>query len=125
MKRYLPALALLFVFAACPGPGPGPVIGGAIIDCTKENQDQIHGLLGELSPLIVTGRPDWSAVYARAKHAGSSIGGCVLAQLVQGYLGNRMAPPSTADGWTAHEALERFRREEANGATFHVEAGDL
>jgi hypothetical protein len=115
---------ILALVVACGTPGPGPVVGSAVIDCTVANQDQIQGLLAELTPLVTTGSVDWQAVYARAKGAGSTIGGCVLAQLVQSYLGNRSAPPSTEDGWTARETLERFRASEAGGATFHVKLPD-
>jgi hypothetical protein len=116
-KRLLPFLILLGLATACPGPGPGPVIGGAVINCLGESRPQIDAILTELSPLLTTGRPDWSAIYQRAKGAGTSIGGCVIAELVQSYLGGTRAPEAT-EGWNAHEALEKFRREEAGGATF-------
>ena len=114
--RYI--IALVFALqVGCPGPGPGPVIGGAVIDCLGANRSQIDSILTELSPLLTTGRPDWSAIYQRAKGAGRDIGGCVIAELVQNYLGGTRAPEA-AEGWNAHEALEKFRREEAGGATF-------
>ena len=118
-------LVVLAFLASCPGPGPTPVVVNAVIDCTIQNQDQIAALLAEFRPLISGQSPDWSAVYQRAKEAGKAIGGCALATLVQDYLGNRSAPPSQADGWTANNMLERFRREEAGNATFHTAAGDL
>ncbi len=127
MKRTLALLTLAFlvVTAGCPNPGPGPLVGNAVIDCTQANQGEVLALLLELTPLVTPAATDWSVVYQRAKHAGSTIGGCVLAQLVQGYLGNRSAPPATpADGWSAHDALERFRAAEAGGATFHVQLPD-
>lgn len=127
MKRIL----LLVVFTmglgstqvACPG--PGPVITNAIIDCTLENQTQIAQLIGEFRPLLSGDKPDWAAIYQRAKNAGKAIGGCALAELVQDYLGNRASPPPQADSWNAYNALERFRREEASNATFRTAKGDL
>jgi hypothetical protein len=118
-KRFFTFILLVgfSLMAACPGPGPGPVIGGSLINCLGSNRPQIDSILNELAPLLTTGRPDWSAIYQRAKSAGTSIGGCVIAELVQSYLGGTRAP-EVADGWNAHEALEKFRREEAGGATF-------
>jgi hypothetical protein len=110
---------------SCPGPGPGPVVINAVVDCTLENQGQITALIGEFKTLLNGQLPDWSAIYQRAKQAGKSIGGCALAELVQDYLGNRAAPPPMADSWNANNALERFRREVANNATFHTAKGDL
>lgn len=110
-------IASILSLSACPGPGPGPVIGNSVVDCLGNNRPQIDAIIGELSPLLTTGHPDWAAVYQRAKMAGMSIGGCVLAELVQNYLGGTRAPEAS-EGWNAHEALEKFRREEAGGASF-------
>lgn len=109
---------------ACRTPGPGPVIGQTVIDCTGEHRAQIDALFVELSPLVFGDRPDWSAVYQRAKHAGVTIGGCVIAELVQVYMGGRRAVPNE-DGWKAHTALEEFREAEAGGATFKTRFGNL
>jgi len=128
MKRLLILLIVtlgLTTIPACPGTGPGPVAINAIVDCTLQNQDQIGALIGEFKTILTGHAPSWSAIYARAKQAGKSIGGCALAELVQDYLGNKTAPPPQADSWTAYSALERFRREEAGNATFHTTAGDL
>jgi hypothetical protein len=126
--RFFSPIALVLLLSAgsagCPGPGPSPAVN-AVVDCTIENQDKIAALLAEFRPLISGQAPDWSAVYQRAKQAGKAIGGCALATLVQEYLGNRTAPPSQADGWSAYNTLDRFRREEAGNATFHTRAGDL
>jgi hypothetical protein len=115
---------VLAVTASCPGPGPVPVVS-EIVDCTRQNQTQISSLIGEFRPLINGQAPDWPEVYQRAKQAGKAIGGCALSTLVQEYLGNRAAPPSQANGWNAFNTLDRFRREEANNATFRTAAGDL
>lgn len=128
MKAFLVALSLAFVSVpstGCPGPGPGPVVVNAIIDCTRENQDQINSLIGEFTTILHGQMPDWSVIYQRAKNAGKAIGGCALAQVVQNYLGNRAAPPPQADSWNAFNALDRFRREEAGNATFRTAKGDL
>jgi hypothetical protein len=119
------ALGLSVTQPSCPGPGPGPVVVNAVIDCTVQNQSQITALIAEFKTLLVGQLPDWSAIYQRAKNAGKAIGGCALAELVQGYLGNRAAPPPMADSWNANNALERFRREEAGNATFHTAKGDM
>jgi len=124
MNRLLLGL-IIALGCSCPGPGPGPAVVNAVIDCTIQNQAQITALLGEFKTLLSGQMPDWSAIYQRAKHAGSSIGGCALAELVQDYLGNRAAPPPQADSWNANNTLERFRREEAKNATFHTVKGDL
>lgn len=110
--------------AACPPIGPNPVTT-VVIDCTLQNREQIASLIAEFRPLITGQAPDWAAVYQRAKNAGRAIGGCALAELVQDYLGNRMAPPPQADSWNAFQALERFRREEAGDATFKTAKGNL
>jgi hypothetical protein len=120
---FVGVFALVSLGAHCSGP-VGPVVN-AVIDCTAENQDQINALLAEVQPLINGQTPDWAAAYQRAKQAGRAIGGCVLAELVQDYLGNKAAPPPQADSWSAFSALERFRREEAQNATFHTAKGDL
>jgi hypothetical protein len=119
-------LVLVVAIAAigCGPQGPGPVIGQAVVDCTGDNRADIDALFLELSPLVVTGHPDWATVYQRAKHAGTAIGGCVLAELVQTYLGGRRAV-ATDDSWNAHMVLEEFRSNEAAGATFKTRFGDL
>lgn len=127
-----PLLVVFFVFgllstnASCPGTGPSPIgpIVAAVIECGTENQGSINSLIGEFKTLLKGKLPDWSAIYAKAKNAGKAIGGCALATLVQNYLGNRAAPPDTADSWTASNTLERFRREEAGNATFRTAQGD-
>lgn len=115
-------LALGSLGASCPNPPP---VKPALIDCTIQNQDRIADLLAEFRPLISGDAPDWGAVYQRAKQAGRVIGGCALAELVQGYLGNKAAPPPQVDSWNAYGTLERFRRDEADDATFRTSIGDL
>ena len=109
------AALVCILLAACPAHPNGPK--QIAIDCLGVNRPQIASLLTELTPLVNMNRPDWPAVYQRAKTAGTSIGGCVLAELVQSYLGGTRAP-EPGEGWTAHETLEKFRAEEANNATF-------
>lgn len=98
--------------------------GQAVIDCVAADRNQLDQLAGELSPLVSGDKPDWSAVYDRAKHAGKVIGGCVLAELVQQYLGGKKAV-SNDESWAARNALEDFRKKEAGGATFRTKVGDL
>lgn len=125
MKRaFLALLIVLPVMSGCPGTGPGPVIGGAIVDCVSADRAQINSLLGEFQPLLGTGSMDWPAVYQRAKTAGTTIGGCFVAELVQHYLGGKMAP-ATGDGVAARQTLEDFRAKEAGNATFRTSYGDL
>ena len=127
MKRILLVLFVLGLSVtqpSCPGPGPTPVVS-AVIDCTIQNKDQIGLLVAEFRTLLTGQAPDWAAIYQRAKTAGKAIGGCALAEVVQDYLGNRAAPPAQADSWSAYNALERFRREEAGNATFKTAKGDL
>lgn len=121
MKKTILSIAVLFglcATAACPGPGPGPVIGGAVVDCLGSNRPQIDAVLNELKTLFTQGRVQWSVVYERAKAAGKDVGGCVIAELVQYYLGGFAGPMDNGDAWAAHEALEKFRAEEAGGASF-------
>jgi hypothetical protein len=98
--------------------------GKAVIDCVSADRNQLDALAGELSPIVFGEKPDWSAIYERAKHAGKVIGGCVLSELVQQYLGGKKAVP-TDESWKARNALEDFRKKEAGGATFHTKLGDL
>jgi len=128
VQHMLIALALaigMIVPVGCPGPGPVPVVVNAVVDCTAQNRDQITSLVAEFQVLLHGQMPDWAAIYQRAKNAGKAIGGCALAEVVQGYLGNRSAPPPQADSWNAYNTLERFRREEAGNATFKTSAGDI
>ncbi len=97
--------------------------GSAIIDCTVANMAQLDALKKDLAVLL-QGTPDWSAILQHAKGAGVTIGGCVLAELVQSYLGGRKAVTSD-ESWSARRALEEFRSEMAGGATFKTSAGNL
>lgn len=121
------AALVIALSAGCPGPGPLPVVADAVIDCTGENRPQINALFAELYPLVFLQSPDWSAVYQRAKTAGRDIGGCVIAELVQRYLApapGKTAPSGDAS-WAAHQTLEEFRANEAGGASFKTEHGNL
>jgi hypothetical protein len=99
--------------------------GTVVIDCTKASAAQTAALLDQLKPLLSGERVDWAEVEGKAIEAGETIGGCVLAELVQGYLGGVKATP-VGESWTARNALEDFRTHHANGATFHTQKyGDL
>ena len=123
--RMMLALALIgspFLMLAPSCKTAGPVIGTVSIDCTVQNAGDIASVLDALKSALTGG--GWSAVYTRAKQAGAAIGGCALATLVQDYLGGKAAP-SKGDGQTARATLERFRADEAGGATFKTAAGAL
>ena len=125
MRFFLVSFLAVGAMGATCGPSPVPPVIDAVIDCTTQNRDRIAALIAEFQPLISGQAPAWGAVYQRAKQAGQAIGGCALAELVQNYLGNKMAPPPQADSWNAFTTLERFRREEAGNATFRTTQGNL
>jgi hypothetical protein len=120
-------LVLAFVGAVSIAPfactGTGPAVGTAVIDCTTAHTGEIASLLADLKAAL-TGGGTWGDVYQRAKAAGTEIGGCALAELVQDYLGGKAAP-ARGDGQTARATLERFRANEAGGATFKTSTGAL
>lgn len=104
----------------------GPVVTGTI-DCTIDNGGQIAALLASLKPAPGQ-KIDWHLVYSKARAAGTTIGGCVIAQLVQEYLTSSTYASTSGsgdDGWDGYGAFEKFRLEEAHGATFHTAHGDL
>lgn len=119
MKK-LVLVCMLLGLSACPGPNPIPVVGGSVINCLGENRTQVDLLITEIKNLFVGGKPQWSLVYERAKKAGKDVGGCVISELVQYYLGGFAGPMDNGDAWAAHEALEKFRAEEAGGASFQT-----
>lgn len=123
MKRAIIAFVVASLVSGC-GPGPGPVIGGIVVDCVTAERSQIDSLLAEFTPLLTGGHMDWPMAYQRAKQAGTTVGGCFLAELVQTYLGGKMAP-ATGDSWTARQTFENFRSNEANNATFKTTYGNL
>lgn len=108
----------------CGPNGPLPVIGSVTVDCVKQERDRIDELLNEFVPLVTGGQANWDVIYQRAKLAGTEIGGCFLGELVQIYLGGRRAPEN-GDGWMARDTFEKFRKTEANNATFRTKDGDL
>lgn len=116
-------LFVVLTFVACPGvTDTRPA--QAIIDCLKADKEQLIAVGGELRPLVFGDKPDWAALYDKAKHAGKVIGGCVLSDLVQEYLSSKKALPADAS-WSARGVLEEFRTNEAGGATFRTKHGDL
>lgn len=122
MKALVLALLLaLMVLPGCPRPVPsGDDVVQVVHDCAAPQvAPAIGALLTELRPLLGFKAPDWGRIYAEAKLHGTIIGGCVIAQLVQAFLGNRAAPPDEAASWEAQRTLERIRLE-AGGASFEV-----
>ncbi|MBA2718949.1 MAG: hypothetical protein H0U52_06880 [Chloroflexi bacterium] len=132
-SRFLSLLALLLIIgcsSSCKeGAGTDPAspgLGSRIIDCTKADQSQLVSLGAELAPMFANERPAWDVIEQKAIHAGVTIGGCVLSELVQKYLTSRKATPvPVEETWKGHELLERFRDQHAGGATFHTASGDL
>ena len=122
----LVGVVLVVNVAGCKHAGPIVEEGAhAIIDCAKQNQDDIGAVISGLRPLLDGDRPDWGRMYDDAKAAGASIGGCALAELVQRYLApapGRMAPAPEL-GHAARDTLERFRAAVANGASFRTADG--
>lgn len=116
-------LVFLMLVLGCPGVTDNRP-AQSVIDCLKANKEQLIAVAGDLRPLVFGDKPDWSSLYDKAKHAGPVFGGCVLADLVQEYLGGRKAVPNDAS-WAARQTLEEFRANEAGGATFRTTAGDL
>ena len=123
MRTTILLLAMATLAVTTPACGQGPVITHSVINCAGEGQADIAALVDEFRPVLTAGKVDWSAVYQRAKRAGTRIGGCFIAELVNVYLGNRAAPPTLEAGWSAHDALEKFRVQEAGGATFLMADG--
>lgn len=127
MKRPNAPVAVLVAVLATSATSCGPIrdhVVPAIIDCTKADAGAINSLIAELEPLLLFEAPDWNAIKTRAIREGKVIGGCVLADLVQQFLGGKKAPQNDA-GWAARNALEDFRKNVAGGATFRTAKGDL
>ncbi len=106
---------------------PAVVTGGAVvIDCLKQDQTSLIGLVGSLWAAFASSG-SWTDVEAQAIAAGKDLGGCALAEVVQHYLApprGRAAPPADK-GQAARAALEDFRTAHAGGATFKTSAGML
>ena len=117
-------VGLVFVHQVACKPYLPPVVHD-VIDCVAADQGKLSDLALELAPLVIAG--DWSAIKARAISAGPTIGGCVLAVLVQRYLappaGTSVPPPDLSIA--AKQALETFRNEQAGNATYRTAIGDL
>jgi hypothetical protein len=123
------ALILCALFAssqtAC-----GPVAAGAgrakvaVIDCTKADAGQIAAVLAGFAPLLRGSAPDWKAVEANAIAAGTTIGGCALQELWEGYASPKLALTGMSDGRdaAAQAVLEHFRANHAGGAIFSTGA---
>ena len=103
---------------------PAKHAGVVVIDCTLADAQQTAALLDELKPILAGNPINWSAVEEKAINAGETIGGCVLATLVQDALGGTKATQANTS-WAARGALEDFRSKHANGAIFHTKKGDL
>ncbi len=118
------ALVLVTCGVSC---GPAKVASQAVIDCVAADRAQITAVMLSFTPLISGDAPDWLGVENRAIAAGETIGGCALAELVQGFLAPPVgrAAPAASNGNLARAALEDFRTQHAGGATFHTPVGDL
>lgn len=115
---------MIIAFASCT---PAKHAGSTVIDCLiAEAKPAIAEAKADLDATFASG-PDWAKILAQAEAHGVNAGGCALAELVQNYLApapGRMAPPVAA-GHDAKNALETFRANTANGATFKTASGDL
>jgi hypothetical protein len=123
---------VLSLLAGCPKkmPPDGPEHVASIIDCsTADARPAIEADIATQKAELLQGKMTWDDVYtkseswvvAKGKEIGVKIGGCVLAELVQWALGQRGAPMmSQEESWKPHDALKRFRKERANGATFEA-----
>lgn len=98
-----------------------------VVECTLADQGKIAALVAQLLPLLQGGTPDWATLERDAIAAGETIGGCALAQVIQGYLGPKagVRAPDPLSGQLARATLEDFRARYAGGATFRTQAGDL
>lgn len=112
--RFLLAILLVGTFSACPLPGPVQPAAEAVINCLGENRPAIDTLLNEFRPLISGKQVSWSDVYVRGKQAGKDVGACFVMELAQWYLGGTR---SGEDAQAAFETAQRFRDQEAGGAT--------
>lgn len=117
------ALVFLMSVPACGPNGPGPVIASAVIDCTKVNQEQLGDLVEKHLPTVMTGDANWTVIKQEGKHISLEMAGCLLGELVQAYLGGRMAPEDQGSGWAARTAFEDFRKTELNNATVVIRSG--
>lgn len=111
MASFLCIVALVagpgFVGAGC---GHASQIATAVIDCTKaDHAAQIDLVEAELKQLV-----NWDGRYARAVAAGAVIGGCALLRLINPAPVQSLLPDEGA------MTFERFRREQAGGASFQT-----
>lgn len=108
--------------------GPTTNVKRVVIDCTIASQPQIENLLLEFRQILVGEAPNWQAVLDKAIAAGTTIGGCALAELVQ----SRQLAPTAAARSSAPEGertpstvLEEFRQRNAPGTTYRTAKGDV
>lgn len=122
------ATMLLCIFSlgadgACGSSPPRPIAD--VIDCTKQDQNQLLSLGSQCAEKI----PDWTAteacVVAALPQVGWQVGGCVLSKLAQQYLTTKGVARDVAQTHDARHAFEDFRANYGHNATFHSEAGDL
>lgn len=104
--------------------------GRAVIDCTRSDEQRIAVLIAEFVPLVVGDAPNWMAVETKAIDAGREIGGCALAEFVQGFLVAASteafaALPISESARAARATFEDFRTRVGDGATFHTRRGEL
>lgn len=125
---HLLRFAVLALLCAChptippaTGPNIGALTSSAVIDCTGATAaPSVVTVLAALQPLV----PNWTAISASAKSAGATIGGCAFAQTVEAYM-TMNPPPAMAAGNAAYLALEAFRADVADGASFKTASGYL
>ncbi len=123
--------ALVVTAALLGGCGSNPpdisssIPGSAVIDCTKTNAGELESAAKEIVPsLLAGGEMKWDAAADKAKSFAVNVGGCVLFELAQQYLGGRTAV-DVAQSHRARDVLENYRDTVAGGATFRTAAGDL
>jgi hypothetical protein len=131
----LPALATCLALHVSIGCGAAQRVERAVIDCTGGSLPDVTSNI--LATLDEWGRTeadggcrtdtgfDWGCVEDRAVAKGEQIGGCALAELVQGTSSPAARVASTPEVNAARATLEDFRSKHARGAVFHTPSGDI
>lgn len=97
-------------------------VGTIVIDCAKADAAETSKLLDALKPLL-SGQPiSWSSIESTAFAAGETIGGCVLAELVESHLLNTKSV-SIEETWLAHGALNDARMRWNPNIVWHTKDG--
>ncbi len=129
MNMTAKAAATLAIFAVlvcggCSGNTFPSNAGHDAINCTEGDLTDIVALYQKLRPLLDGASVDWKAIEDQVIGAGERIGGCVIAELVQEYLGGKKAL-TVGQSQPARATLEHFRATYAHGSVFHTAHGDL